>query len=75
MQVFEIFDGPSYLLTVMPSENPRQVLEDERRARRNYRLRMMMLENGIRTEVQGPSVFVPRVVEEEESFEGYEDEA
>lgn len=54
MKMFEILDGRAYLLSVMPSENPFRVLEDERRARRNPRLSLVMVENGIRTVVEGP---------------------
>lgn len=72
MRQFEIFDGNAYRFTVMPSENPRRVLEEERRRSRNPRLRMVMVEEGQRTEVEGPSVFESEI---ETQFEGYEDEA
>lgn len=63
MRSFEIFDGDRYLFTVMPSEKPRQALNEERRRSRNHRLRMVMVENGIRTQVEGPGTPEP---EEEE---------
>jgi hypothetical protein len=70
MKHYEIFDGRRYLLTVMPSENPWEVLDEERRNRRNPRLSMMMLKNGVRTLAEGPSVPEP-----EEEFGYAESEA
>ena len=70
MRSFEIFDGDRYLYTVMPSENPRQAYREEQRRSRSARIRMVMIENGERTEVEGPSQPEP----EEEEFEGYRDE-
>jgi len=71
MKMFEIFDGKRYLLSVMPSENPRNVLNEERSMRRNYRLSMVMVENGVRTLVEGPGA--PEVIDEDDIL--YEDEA
>lgn len=59
MRSFEIFDGDCYLFTVMPSERPRQVLQEERRRYRNPRLRMVMVEDGVRTQVEGPGTPEP----------------
>lgn len=70
MRSFEIFDGDRYLYTVMPSESPRQAYREEQRRSRSPRIRMVMIENGERTEVEGPSPVEP----EEEEFEGYRDE-
>jgi hypothetical protein len=71
MKHYEIFDGRRYLLTVMPSENPWEVLDEERRNRRNPRLSMMVLKDGMRTLAEGPSVPEP---EEEFAFEECEEE-
>lgn len=67
MKLYEIFDGPRYLLTVLPSEDPLKVLESERKQRRNHRLSMIQVENGQRSLFQGPSE--PQVTEEEEEFD------
>lgn len=72
MKQYEIFDGRSYRFTVMPSENPRKVLEDERKRSRNPRLRMVEVEDGRRTEVEGPSV--PEPLDDFDLPEGYEEE-
>lgn len=69
MRQFEIFDGNAYRFTVMPSENPRRVLEEERRRSRNPRLRMVMVEEGRRTEVEGPSIPEPMHDDLPEGFE------
>ena len=51
MRQYDVFDGKTYLFTVSSEENPFSVLEDERRHRpAKARLRLEMLENGIRTE-------------------------
>lgn len=69
MQQFEIFDGNRYLFTVMPSENPRRVLQEERKSFRNSRLRLVMVEDGQRTQIEGPSEPEP-----EEEFDFGEEE-
>ncbi|MCI0563648.1 MAG: hypothetical protein MN733_34680 [Nitrososphaera sp.] len=71
MKHYEIFDGRAYLLTVMPSENPWDVLDDERKIRRNPRLRMVSLQDGVRTLAEGPSM---PVLEEDEFFGEAEEE-
>lgn len=59
MTQFEIFDGPRYLFTVPPSEDPRRTLEDERTKTRNFRLRLVAVERGKRTEIEGPAIPPP----------------
>ena len=72
MKLYEIFDGDRYLFSVMPSEDPYQVLAAERNIRRNYRLRLIMVEGGIRSIVEGPGTPEP---EDEDDFSAYaEDE-
>jgi len=70
MRQFEVFDGDRYLFTVMPSENPRDVLQEERRNLRNAGLRMVMIDKGIRTQVEGPGNQLPRDPEDEMTFDG-----
>lgn len=72
MKHYEIFDGRAYLLTVMPSENPWDVLDEERKDRRNPRLHMVSLQNGVRTLAEGPSV--PVLEEEDFTFAEGEEE-
>ncbi len=72
MKMYEIFDGRAYLLSVMPSENPRDVLEEERQRRRNPRLSLIMVEGGVRTMVEGPSV--PEPIEDDFDYETEEED-
>jgi len=65
MTQYEIFDGKRYLFTVSPTDDPRNVLEAERARTRNFRLRLVAVENGRRTECEGPSSPPPR----EDDFE------
>lgn len=76
MQQFEIFDGNCYRFTVSPSENPMDVLEEERRNTRNPMLRMVMVEDGVRTEVEGPRMpEAPEFDLDDNQFEGWNNEA
>lgn len=74
MLSFEIWNGDCYRFTVMPSERPKQVLQEERRRSRNSRLRMVMIEDGIRTEVEGPSIPEPEDEDAARYGDGYEEE-
>ena len=73
MKQYEIFDGRTYLLTVVPSEDPWAVLEEERKRRRNPRLSMIEVENRVRTLAEGPSMPEP-VDLDEIDFSGEEEE-
>lgn len=51
MTQHEIFDGPRYLFTVPPSEDPFEVLEKERKLYRKPRLSMIEVSKGQRRRV------------------------
>lgn len=70
MRQYDLFDGKTYLFTVSTEEDPFAVLEDERRMRpAKARLRLEMLENGIRTEVASAQEWQPEDADFEEIAE------
>jgi len=68
MRMFEIWDGGRYLFTVMPSEEPRDVLREEHK--RHNRLHMVIVENGQREAVSIGEVAEAISFEEEDYADG-----
>lgn len=70
MKQYEIYNGNRYVLTVGTNEDPKKVLDDERKSRNNYGLSLVMVYNGVRTVIEGPGA----PPSEEDMFEDIYDE-
>jgi len=65
MRMIEVFNGRSYLFTVLPSDDPTEVLRQE--MKRYPRLKIVTVESGERSKPQDPWC-LPDEEENEEYF-------
>lgn len=68
MKELAIYRGPSYLFTVLPSEEPYETLMNARAEYGNRRLRLVEINNGIPFDLEGSLGY-----DDEEEYDDFED--